>query len=752
MSDGSRRSGLGHDEPSGADRVEETLERVPDDLPDEVLKELEEDVAKLEQVSFADATPGTREDTRAFWRAAIFIVALALSVFHLWTGWRGLRPTLQQGSFHLGLGLALIFLLYPAKTDMTPKEAVRGWLMSLGAAILLVVMYMTGVAGAHIVVPAAGVLVLVQAARHLPVRIAGMPVADILLSLTGGGAGLYIFFNWEQITRRVAQEANFDLGVATVGVLLILLATQRVIGTPLVVVAVAMLLFAYFGPQMPGFLTHAGFSVDRIAATSFLGTEAVFGTPIQVSSRFIYLFMIFAALLHRTGMERFFTQFAFGLTGWMTGGTAKVAVLTSAFSGTITGSSVANTVSNGAFTIPMMKKSGFKAEFAGAVEAASSTGGQFAPPIMGAAAFIMIEFTGLGLWDIIRAAAIPALLFFTAQYIVIHYESKRLGIGGLPKAELPKVPRLLLNKGYLVIPIIVIFAILAMGFTAMRAAMMAIVATVILNVVVQIIAAMFGKWEDLEDKLTIKNTLDALVGAARIALPIIAATAAAGLIVGVVTLTGLGLFLSTGLIRLAGETLLLTMLFTMVASLVLGIGLPTTANYVITATVAAPALLFFDAVPVIAAHMFVFYFGVMADITPPVCLASYAASGIAQSNPLRTGIQSVRIAIGGFLVPYMFVLSPELLLVDATWFTGVKAALTALIGIFCIGTAVVGYIERRINGYVRGLLAATGLLLLQAELATDLFGLTVFLAIFAWQWWTGPRGRRFAERRRRVAA
>ena len=718
------------------------LDHMPDELPEDLKASLKEDVEKLEHVSFADSTPGTREDTRALWRWAIFVVGLALTLFHLHTGWFGLRPTLQQGSFHLGLGLGLIFLLYPAKTQMTRTEALRGWILAGIAAAVLAVMYATGTAGLHIVLPAAGVLVLVQAARHLPWHVLGMPIADIILALAGAGAGLHIFFNWEQITRRVAQEANFDLGVATVGVLLILLATQRVIGTPLVVVAAAMLGYAFLGPQMPGFLAHAGFSIDRIAATSFLGTEAVFGTPIQVSSRFIYLFMIFAALLQRTGMERFFTQLAFGMTGWMVGGTAKVGVLTSAFSGTITGSSVANTVSNGAFTIPMMKKSGFKGEFAGAVEAASSTGGQFAPPIMGAAAFIMIEFTGMSYIEIIKAAAIPAVLFFTAQYIVIHYESKRLGIGGLPRNQLPSVSRLLLRKGYLVVPIVVIFVILAMGFTPVRAAMMAIIATVLLNILVQAIAALFRKWRDLEDKLTITNLLDGLVDAARISLPIIAATAAAGLIAGVITLTGLGLHLSTGLIRLAGETLLLTMFFVMIASLVLGIGLPTTANYVITATVAAPALLFFDPVPVIAAHMFVFYFGIMADITPPVCLASYAAAGIAQSNPFQTGVQSVRIAIGGFLVPYMFVLSPQLLLVDATWFTGTKAALTAIVGIFCIGTAVVGFIDRKLNGLARLALAGTGLLLLQAELTTDLIGLAVFAAIFTWQWWTGPRSRR----------
>jgi TRAP transporter 4TM/12TM fusion protein len=713
-----------------------------DDLGTDVQRGLEGQAIDLEAQSFADSQGDTREDMRALWRGAVFVVALALSGFHLYTAIYGLRSSLVQGSFHLALGLCLIFLLYPAKTEMTRKEALRGWGLTAAAALLLVYLAVSETTGMHVVWPAAGVLALTQAARHLPLRILGMPVADLVLSLAGLGAGLYVWFFSSEIVRAGVMHDDLAMSVGTVGVLLVLLATQRVIGTPLMVVAMLAIAYAYFGQDMPGFLAHGGYSVDRIVSHSFLGTEAVFGTPIRVSSTFIYIFLIFAALLQRTGMERFFTQLAFGATGWMTGGTAKVGVLTSAFSGTITGSSVANTVSNGAFTIPMMKKAGYKGEFAGAVEAASSTGGQLAPPVMGAAAFIMIEFTGLPYVEIMKAAAIPAILFFAAQFIVIHYESKRVGIMGLPRAQLPNVMQLMLKKGYLLIPIGVIFYILLIGMSAIRAAWYAVATTVIVNLVVQVIALLFGRWKRMEDRLTITGLLNGLVDAARIALPIIAACAAAGIIAGVITLTGLGLQLSRELVQLAGETLLLTMFFAMIASLVLGIGLPTTANYVITATMAAPALLFFDPMPVIAAHMFVYYFGIMADITPPVCLASYAASGIARSNPLRTGVQSVRIAIGGFLIPYMFVLSPELLLQDATWFTGTKAALTALVGMYAVGTAVVGFIDRRLNWLARIALAGSGLLLLNAELTTDLVGLAAFAGIFFWQWWTGAHTRR----------
>ncbi len=735
----------GGEEPEGsADTVD-----VEEALPEEIRRELQGGPDDLDQQGIADSQQGVRGDMRALWRVAVFVVGLLLSGFHIYTAVYGLRGSLVQGSFHLALGLCLIFLLYPGRTEFTPRHLIQGWaLTALGVGVLLF-LGATDRAGWYVVWPALGVIALIQAARHLPWRIQGLPVADLLLSLAGLGAGLYVWFFSQEIIRAGVLHSDVDRAVATVGILMVFLATQRVIGTPLVIVAGAALAYAYFGQGMPGFLAHGGYSVDRIISSSFLGTEAVFGTPIRVSSTFIYIFLIFAALLQRTGMERFFTQAAFGLTGWMTGGTAKVGVLTSAFSGTITGSSVANTVSNGAFTIPMMKKSGYKGEFAGAVEASSSTGGQLAPPVMGAAAFIMIEFTGLPYVQIISAAAIPAALFFAAQFIVIHYESKRVGIMGLPKSQLPNVTQLMLRKGYLLIPIGVIFYILFLGMSVVRAAWYAVVTTVVVNAVVQVIAALFGRWRTMDDRLTIRGLLDGLVDAARIALPIIAACAAAGLIAGVLTLTGLGLQLSRELVSLAGENLLITLFFGMIACMVLGIGLPTTANYVVTATMVSPAILFFfdqpyTAAAILSAHLFVYYYGVMADITPPVCLAAYAASGIAGSNPLRTGVQSVRIAIGGFLVPYMFVFAPQLLLHEWDWFNGPKAIITAMVGIYAVGTAVVGFIDRSINVGIRLVLGLAGILLLYGELTTDLIGLATFAVIFFWQWWTGPRARRHA--------
>ncbi|AYY12818.1 TRAP transporter permease [Actinobacteria bacterium YIM 96077] len=709
------------------------------------IEDASQDIERLEQADFTDATVKIRTQMRAWWRWAFFVLALALSVFHLYTAIGAQLPSHQQRSFHVAFGLGLTFLLYPAKVEFTAWEARRSWVITAIVLGGLAFVVASGDVGLHAAAPAAVVVLLVQAARHLPLALAGIPVADVLLSILGFFSGLYLFFNSDEILAQAGRHDEIHIAVGAIGIMLILVAAQRVIGTPLVAVAAVMLGYAYFGEIMPGFLRHAGYSIDRIISTQFLGTEGVFGTPIAVSSTFIYMFMIFAAMLQRSGMERFFTDAAFGATGWMTGGTAKVGVLTSAFSGTITGSSVANTVGNGAFTIPMMKRSGYTGEYAGAVEAASSTGGQLAPPVMGAAAFIMIDMTGQPYSEIMKAAIIPAILFFLAQYVIIHYDSKRLGIGGLARSQLPNVRRLLLRKGYLVIPIIVIFIVLIQGYTPMFAATVAIGVAVGINVLSQIIAVAFRRWRTMEDKLTPVALLDGLVDAARLALPIIVACATAGLIAGVITLTGVGLHLGSELVALAGGQLLVTAFLAMIACLILGIGVPTTANYVITATLAAPAIMMagdFAPEQILVAHLFVYYFGVLADITPPVCLASYAASGIARSNPMRTGVQSVRIALGGFIVPYMFLFSHELLLQDATWVTGVLAFLTAVAGIVSLGVGVVGYVDRRISPVLRVALAGAGLLLLHGSIAADAIGLVIAASIFAWQWWSGPRLRR----------
>lgn len=674
-----------------------------------------------------------KEPVLGKWRWLVFSVAIILSLFQLYTAVFGTLPSNQQRGFHVAMALGLIFLLYPGNKKGIVQVSPGNW--AITGALMGVAGYLYFIQEISLPVAAAAIIVLglFQAAKYYNKQFQGVPVPDLILAALGFSAGLYQFFFYEDIISRVGMYNDLDYVMAGIGVLLVLEAARRCVGLPIVVLATALLAYAYLGPYMPGFFQQRGFSVERIISHSFLSLEGIFGIPISISATFIYLFLMFGVILQKTGLERFFTDLAMSMTGWMTGGTAKVGVLTSVFSGMITGSSVANTVGNGVFTIPMMKKSGYRPEFAAAVEAASSTGGQITPPIMGSAAFLMIEFTGLQYSEIVKAAVIPALLFFTGQFIMIHFESKRVGVKGVPRSQLAPLSYLLTRQGYLLLPIIVIIVILSMGMSAMRAALMGIATALLVNIITMIVAALLGKYRKLEFKLTLPVLLEILAESARVALPVIAACAAAGVIVGVITLTGLGLRISGGILDLAQGKLLLTMFFTMIASIILGMGLPTTANYVITATMAAPALLAFDNIPVIAAHLFVFYFGIVADITPPVALAAYAGSGLANSNPMMTAIQAVRIAAGAFLVPYMFVLSPQLLMVDATLVTFARALGTAVLGMFCLGTAMAGFIDRRLSVVERFLLIAAGLGLLYAGIYSDLTGLAVFAAIYVYQ-------------------
>ena len=946
----------------------------------EALESIQKDLEALETHDYTEDTgiEGTRRQLQTIWRWSVFFVALALAMFHLWTAFTQTLPPLQQRSFHLALGLGLVFLLYPTKvrkaeihgpfygismafsgllvgylavgslsgsntslylylpqavfgglalallaaagwylwrtraSDAASRaQSAGGWTLLVGAALIsldlvtsdaaggffflpilglalivvalalavallrrpsvfpvwlwpavtrwgltatgaavLAYMSLAGLAGWNVVGPAVAILVIVQLARYSGVTIMGMPVFDVVLAGLGVFAGLYMFVNYRAIVTTVGIPNATYVMVGTIGILLILVAAGRVLGPALVVLASALIAFAYFGQSMPGFLRHRGSSVDQLVTNLWVNTEGVFGTPLGISATFIFLFMIFAAMLQRTGMERFFTDLALGATGHTTGGTAKVGIVTSAFSGTITGSSVANTVSNGAFTIPMMKKSGYKPEYAGAVEAASSTGGQIMPPIMGAGAFIMIEFTGASYQQILTAAAIPAVMFFVSQYVVVHYDAKRMGIGGLPREMLPNLRVLMLTRGYLLAPVIAIFALLSLGYSPMFSAMGAVVATVAMNLLIQFVTlpwtrvegrlrrraareagvnalrlslpiivaaaaaalvvlgvqtlfaeagrgmqamyislllagvgmaamALFTSWKDSEeDQLNLHGFLDGLVGASRLAIPIIVATASAGIIAGVIVTTDLGLKLSRGLLGIAESIssafasllttvatspvlawtgagadfgteavstmrvdLFLVLVMSMIACLILGIGLPTTANYVITATLAAPAIVLvlqgeFETrtlAMLLMAHLFVYYFGVLADITPPVCLAAYAASGISGGDPIRTGFYAVRIAIAAFVMPYMFVFSPELLLQDVNLFSGTVAAVTGVVGAAMVALGLVGYLDRPMAWYQRAAIIVGGLMLVSASWTTNVVGLALIVAVIGYE-------------------
>jgi TRAP transporter 4TM/12TM fusion protein len=601
------------------------------------------------------------------WTWIVTFMAIALTSFHLYTAYFGAYEARIQGPIHLGMGLGLIFLLYPIKKGLHKRQK-------------------------------------------------GIPWYDIVLAFVGLGVGFYNVIFYEQlVTERIVFGYNtYDYIVATLGLLLVLEATRRCVGLPIVIVCSVAILYSLYGNLIPtNLLAHRGFSWGTLTTDLYLTTKGIYSTPIQVSSTFIFLFLFFGVMLIRTGIGQFFNDLAFALTGRFTGGQAKAAVTASALQGMVSGSSVANTVGSGSFTIPMMKKAGYKPEFAAAVEASASTGGQIMPPIMGAAAFIMATYTEVPYSQIMLAAMIPAILYFTGVFLGTHFESKKLGIIGVAKNKLPNLKNLMIKRGYLLLPIIIIFYTLLSGKTPMRAAL--------LGIAVSFLVSMFRK----DTRLSITGILQALEQGARVALPVIAACASAGIIVGVVVQTGLGGRIADAIIALGAGNLLLTLFFTMIASIILGMGLPTTANYVVTATMAAPALVLGLDMPVLAAHMFVFYFGIVADITPPVCLAAYAGAGLARANPFMSGVTAVKLAAAAYIIPYVFVMNPQLLLIDYEPLSLTISVITAIVGMVGISSAMMGYLVRTAYSWERVVLFLAGLMLITPNIYLSLVGITM---------------------------
>ncbi len=629
-----------------------------------------------------DPESNTR-DVKGIFRHIVFFGLLAFSIFQLYTAIFGQFIPFVQRSIHLGFALSLIFILFPAKKKPGVKRD-------------------------------------------------KVPFYDIILSLLSVGVGLYWPLNIEKLVFQVGRVTDLDLIVGILAVALTLEAARRAVGLPITIISSVFLIYAFFGPYFPGFLGHRGQDVESLIQLMFFTTDGILGTPLSVSATFIFVFLLFGAFLVKTGVGNYFNDLAVVLAGRLVGGPAKVAIFSSALQGTISGSSVANVVTSGSYTIPMMKKLGYKKEFAGGVEAAASTGGQLMPPIMGAAAFLMVEFIGgVTYWQIAKAAAIPALLYFTGIWIMTHFEAKRVGLKGMTKDQLPD-RKAVLKKIYLLLPIVGIIVFLLIGVPTMKAALYGIVLTIVVSAF------------DKSTRLGLKDMIDALVDGARTALAVAAATASAGIIVGVVVKTGLGLSLATGLISASGGNVLLTLFFTMIAAIVLGMGSPTTANYVITSTIAAPAiitLLMIDTpdatVPLVvalSAHLFVFYFGIIADITPPVALAAFAASGVSGGDPIKTGVVAAKLAIAAFIIPYMFVFNPAMLMIGATVPEIIWVVFTAVIGMTAIGAGMIGYWYRKSHWIERIAAVATGLLLIYPETMTDIIGLVSFAILFVIQW------------------
>lgn len=534
-----------------------------------------------------------------------------------------------------------------------------------------------------------------------------IPWYDILMGVLCSGSFVYFIVNMNRIIQSAGRITSLDIAVGIVGILILLEACRRSVGLPIVIVVACFLAYTF----------TTGINLKRIIYSLFYTTEGVIGTPIQVCSSYIVMFIIFGSFLERTGISNFFIDSANSIAGGSSGGPAKVSVISSAFCGMVSGSSVANTVTTGSITIPMMKDTGYKPEFAGAVEAAASTGGQIMPPIMGAAAMVMAEMLGMKYGDLIYSAILPAVLYFGGIFIMIHLEAKSLGLSGLPKDKIPSFKESFLKKCYLTLPLIVLVYMIVKGYTMTMASVYA--------TVIAIIVSLFNK----NDKITFDKALDALYSSAKSAVTISVACAVAGIIAGVVTLTGLGQVLIEVITTVANNNLFFALFFTMIACIVLGMGLPTTATYIIMASTCAPILTDGMHVPALAAHMFVFYFGIVADITPPVALAAYAGSAIAGADPIKTGINASKLAIGAFIVPYIFVLNPQMLLVGATPLGIVIIAITSFIGITSVSAGLIGHLFTRMNIFLRILSIVMGLALIYPGMYTDMIGLTFFVII-----------------------
>lgn len=534
-----------------------------------------------------------------------------------------------------------------------------------------------------------------------------MPWYDILFMILGTGAFLYFTFNAQNIIQQGTRFAPYQIVIGIIGLLALIEITRRCVGLPILFVALFFLIYALsYGLTNPDFFGRVRYLVRNL----FYTKEGIFSTPVNVCSKYIVVFIIFGAFLERTGISAFFIDLANCIAGRFAGGPAKVSVISSALCGMVSGSSVGNTVTTGSVTIPMMKKTGYRPEFAGAVEAAASTGGQIMPPIMGAAAFLMADFVGVPYSAIIVRAILPALLYFTGIFIAVHLEAKRLGLSGIPRDQLP-VFRVLVRKIYLLLPLIMLVVWVSGNYMTMqKAASYAIVLSIVVSLF------------DRRNRITPKKLIDALEAGGRGTITVAAACGVAGIISGCITVTGLANELINGIIAIAGDKLIIALVLTMLCCIVLGMGVPTTANYCIMAATTAPILIRMG-VPALAAHFFVFYFGIVADITPPVALAAYAGSAIAKSNPMKTAFNASRLAIAVFIVPYVFCFSPALLLIDTNALQVAQIAATSLIGIFGVSAALEGYVFCDMNALVRIAMAAGGILLIDPKPLTDLIGI-----------------------------
>lgn len=558
---------------------------------------------------------------------------------------------------------------------------------------------------------------LVFPAKKGEQKVNAFPWYDALMMVLGTAAFLYFSFNAKTIIQQGSNFAAYQIVIGVIGILSLCEVCRRSVGIPILVVAGCFMLYALiWGLANPSFTGRLNYAVRYL----FYSKEGIFSTPVNVCSKFIVVFIIFGAFLERTGIADFFINISNAVVGGFSGGPAKVAVVASAFEGMVSGSSVANTVGSGSVTIPLMKKTGYSPEFAAAAEASASTGGQIMPPIMGAAAFLMADYVQIPYSEIALKAILPAVLYFAGIFVAVHLEAKKLGLRGLTKEELPKI-RPLLRQVYLLIPLLLLIYLVGTSQRSIQyAAAIAIVAAIVVS--------LFNKG----NRITPKRILEALASGAQGTITVAAACGVAGIIAGTITMTGLANMIINGIVALANGRILIALFLTMLCCIVLGMGVPTTATYCIMAATCAPILIRMG-VPAVAAHFFVFYFGIVADLTPPVALASYAGAAIAQANPMKAALTSTKLAIGAFIVPYVFALNPAMLLVDTNIPTVLLISVTSFIGIFAVSASLEGFLVGHMPWYERILSAVGGLMLIYPGLVTDTVGIALVGAMFLLQ-------------------
>ncbi|MDR0827999.1 MAG: TRAP transporter permease [Desulfovibrio sp.] len=635
---------------------------------------LTEDQQKL--IEDLDKEASTRKLASPILSRVFTLACVAVSMYHLITSLVGTPVVLEHRSLHVAMMLCLGFVMYPFSKKHSYKKVEWGdWLL-------------------------------------------------ILLSIA---VPVYICMDYMGVVERAGNPDTADLVVATLLTLLVLEGSRRMAGWALPILSLIFIIYGLIGRGAPGIFWHRGYTWMQLSNHFFANTEGIYGTSVSVAASYIFLFILFGAVMAKSGMGAFFNDFAMALAGHTKGGPAKVSVISSGLLGSINGSAVANVVTTGAFTIPLMKRTGYSKDFAGAVEASASVGGQLLPPVMGAAAFIMAEILGIPYSTIIVHAAIPALLYYLGIIIQVQLRAGKEGLLGLPRDRLPRVGAVMRERGHLLIPIaILLYLLLFSGTTVTYSAVITIAAT--------IVVAGFRK----NTRMSLTDIVNALADGAKQTVSVAMACACVGIIIGVISKTGFGLTMANAIITMGSQSMLFTLVFTMITCMILGMGVPSIPAYIITASIAAPALAKLG-IPAISAHMFSFYYAMFANLTPPVALAAFAAAGLSGGDPVKTGFAAVKLALAGFIVPYMFVYSPQLMLIDTTFLEGVRVVIGACLGVFLIGVAVEGYLFTRVYAPLRIVVFAGALCLIDSGIYTDLVGLVILAGLLLIQYFRHQR-------------